>query len=117
LDQIESERAAARELIALAHDRGFDLASFCQDAVFVNGNRWIFLWREGGQFGYHMQGRIEQLPACLPGSETAFRGMWNEVGYLPDLNRAFEFMIAWLPAGRQVDDLPVPERTIKRRGI
>jgi hypothetical protein len=120
-DQWEDTEAAATALVAFAQQKGVDLAAYCSHSQFLNesNGRYIVLWVKGGMagVGYSMQGKVADLPREFAESASAFYGMWHEAGTLPDVERAFEFVRAWLVAGTEVDQLPVPERERRRYGI
>jgi len=120
-DQWEDYEAAATALVSLAQQRGVDLARYCGHSQFLNkaNGRYIVLWLKEGTagIGYSMQGQIAELPREFAESASAFSGMWHEAGTLPDTERAFEFVLAWLLYGTEVDQLPVPERERRRYGI
>jgi hypothetical protein len=97
---------AAAELVAAAQAESIDLATACSHSQFLVGGRYLHLWRREGIYGYKIQGTIGVLPACLKGSESAFRGMWFEAGQFPDLVHALAFTRAWLLDGVEVDQLP-----------
>jgi hypothetical protein len=115
MNDLESQEATARELVAFAKQRGIDISATCYDWAFLNGGRFIFLWRGEDKVHYNMQGRIEALPQRYKASASAFRGMWHEAGTLVDLEQAFELLKAWLIDRKEVDDLP--ERRMRREGI
>lgn len=115
MNDLESQRATAHELVAFAKQRGVDLSSICQDIVFFNENRFILLWRKGGKVLYNMQGSIITLPERFKASASAFRGIWLEAGSLAGLAHAFEFLKAWLIDRKEIDDLP--QRQVRREGI
>lgn len=118
-DQWEDTEAAATALVAFAQQQGVDLAAYCGHSQFLNeaNGRYIRLWMKGTAVGYAMQGKVAVLPEEFAESARAFHGMWHEAGTLPDMERAFEFVRAWLLAGTEVDQLPVPERERRRYGI
>jgi hypothetical protein len=109
--------AAAAALVSMAQQQGIDLARYCSHSQFCSGHRYIHLWMKGAQVGYAMQGKVGVLPEEFRNSASAFYGMWHEAGVLPDIERAFEFVRAWLLDGAEVDHLPVPERERRRYGI
>lgn len=115
MNDLESQTATAQELVAFAKQRGVDLNSLCQDIVFFNENRFILLWRKGDKVHYNMQGSIVTLPERFKASASVFRGIWLESGALADLERAFEFLKAWLIDRKEIDDLP--QRQVRREGI
>jgi hypothetical protein len=115
MNDLESQEATAKELVAFAKQRGVDLSSTCYDFAFFNEDRFILLWRKEGNVHYNMQGSIKALPARYRASASAFRGMWHEAGTLADLEQAFELLKAWLIDEKDVDDLP--GRSIRRDGI
>jgi hypothetical protein len=128
MDLIDNERATAQELVAYAHQVGVDLEGFRNDSVFLNGQRWIYLWRKrnelpgsgpakvpDGTLLYNMQGAISALPTVLKDSASAFRGAWSEAGTFEDLEQAFALLKAWLLDRKEVDDLP--GRSVRRYQI
>jgi hypothetical protein len=115
MNDLESQEATARELVAFAEQQGVDLSSTCHDFAFFNERRFILLWRKEGKVHYNMQGSIDALPARYKASAGAFRGMWHEAGTLVDLEQAFELLKAWLIEMKGVDDLP--QRSMRREGI
>ena len=118
-DEWEHTEAAASVLVSLGRERGVDLARYCGHSQFLNetNGRYIHLWMKGTAVGYAMQGKVAELPEEFVESASAFRGMWSEAGVLPDIERAFEFVRAWVLDGTEVDRLPVPERERRRWGI
>jgi hypothetical protein len=117
VDVVEVMDATARELVTLARQRGTDIAAFCEHSLFQKDGRWIYMWRQDGEVRYNLQGRISSLPDRFKSSESAFRGMWHESGRLPDIERSLEFLRAWLIDLVEVDQLPFPDRYVKRAGI
>jgi hypothetical protein len=115
MNDLESQVATTQELVAFAKQRGVDLSSTCYDWAFLNGGRFISLWRKEGKVHYNMQGPIDALPERYKASASAFRGIWHEAGTLADLQQAFALLKAWLIDRKGVDDLP--ERYARREGI
>jgi hypothetical protein len=115
MNDVESQLATARELVAFAKLRGIDLSSTCHDWAFLSGGRFISLWRKGGQVHYNLQGPVETLPERYQASANAFHGMWHEAGTVADLEQALGFLKAWLIDRKEVDNLP--ERYVRREGI
>jgi hypothetical protein len=115
----DTAEAAATALVAFARQRGIDLARNCGYSQFLNedNGRYIVLWVKNARVGYSMQGMVSLLPRAFAESASAFYGMWHEAGALPDIERAFEFVQAWLIEDTEVDRLPVPERERRRYGI
>jgi hypothetical protein len=116
---VTDTEAAAAALLSLAEQQGIDLAKYCVQSTFLNesNGRYIHLWMDGTAVKYAMQGKVSVLPQEFKDSATAFIGMWVEAGTLPDVERAFLFLKAWLLDGAEVDQLPVPERERRRYGI
>ncbi len=115
MNDLESQLATARELVAFAKQLGVDLSSTCHDWAFLNEGRFISLWRKDGKVHYTMQGPVETLPERYKASARAFHGMWHEAGAVADLEQAFEFLKAWLIDRKEVDNLP--PRYVRREGI
>lgn len=115
MNDLESQKATAQELVAFAKQRGIDLSSTCYDFAFFNENRFIMLWRKEDKVHYNMQGSINVLPERFKASARVFRGIWVEVGALVDLEQAFEFLKAWLLERKEVDELP--QRYVRREGV
>jgi hypothetical protein len=107
--------ATAQELISLASQQGTDLATIYGNGTFFHDARIIWFWRKSGVIHYSLQGGIQLLPREFQASVSSFRGMWTEAGTIPDLERALEFLNAWLIDRKEVDDLPV--RDVRRGGI
>ena len=115
MNDLESQLATTRELVAFAKQRGVDISPTCYNWAFLKEGRFISLWRREGNVQYNMQGPIKALPERYKASASAFRGMWHEAGTLADLEQAFELLKAWLIDMKGVDDLPA--RSMKREGI
>src|SRR5262249_37886853 len=94
MNDLESQEATARELVAFAEQRGFDLSSSCHDWAFLDDGRFISIWRNEGTVHYNLQGRIDALPERYKASAGSFRGMWHEAGTVPDVEQAFELLNA-----------------------
>ena len=110
-DDWDSMTALAAELVAVARERGVDQPALCGEGpLFMRAGRMVFLGRTDGAIGYNMQGPVRELPAEFTSSASAFYGMWGEAGRLADIERAFQFVSAWLVAGAEVDQLPERER-------
>ena len=115
MNDLESQKATAQELVAFAKQRGVDLSSTCYDWAFLSQGRFISLWRKEDRVHYNLQGPIDALPERYKASARAFRGMWHEAGTLLDLEQAFELLKAWLVDIKEVDHLP--QRYMRREGI
>jgi hypothetical protein len=115
MNDLESQQGTARELLAFAQQRGFDLNTICHDWAFLSEDRFLSLWRKEGKLHYSLQGRIGALPERLQASAGAFQGMWVERGTLETMAQAFEFLKAWLLDRKEVDDLP--GRCVRSYGI
>jgi hypothetical protein len=117
-DEWVDTEAAATALVFFAQRRVVDLARYCGHSQFLNEERgrYIVLWMRSAGVGYSMKGKVSHLPREFAESASSFYGMWHEAGTLPDLERAFEFIQAWLIEGTEVDQLPVPERERRRYG-
>jgi hypothetical protein len=118
-DPWQDTQAAAAALVSFAQQRGVELARYCGYSQFLNeaNGRYIHLWMKANGVGYSMQGKVTLLPLEFAKSASAFYGMWHEAGTLPCIERAFDFVRAWLIDGTEVDHLPVPERERRRYGI
>jgi hypothetical protein len=125
IDQVDTKRATAQELIACARRRGIDLTPLWNDAAFLGEQRWIFFWRKvdsipssgpahmkQGTICYNMQGAIKVVPSVLKDWTGAFRGGWTESGTFENLEQAVELVKAWLLDREEVDDLP--QRCVRR---
>ncbi len=118
MDPLGSFRATAQELVAYSQEQGIDLGQFCKDFTFLEGRRWIDVWRKDslpgtgpaheplGTLHYNMQGDITVLPKNLKESAGTFRGAWSEAGTFENLEQAFVVVKAWLLDRKEVDDLP-----------
>lgn len=127
MDVLHSFRATAHELVELARQHGTDLESLRTDFTFLNGRRWIDVWRKDafpgtgpigephGTLHYNLQGKITSLPTVLKESADVFRGSWSEAGTFENLEQALELVKAWLIETKEVDDLPA--RRIRRYGF
>jgi hypothetical protein len=127
MDPLDSYQATAQELVAFAQQQGIDLGPFRKDFTFLEGRRWIDVWRKDslpgtgpaheplGTLHYNMQGDISVLPRNLKEAGSAFRGAWSEAGTFEDLEQAFDLVKAWLIDGKEVDELP--SRFVKRYQI
>jgi hypothetical protein len=91
MNDLESQEATAKELVAFAKGRGFDLSSAYYDIAFFNDERFILLWRRDGKVHYNLQGKVHALPGDFKASGSAFRGMWHEAGTLPDMEERLSF--------------------------
>jgi hypothetical protein len=113
MDFIESMREAAERVVKYAATQGCDVARFRnQYDVFEHQMRSIDFWLEGDTLGYHLRGEIGKLPSDFAGSESLFRGYWDEAGSINDLHQAFRLLHAWLIDAQEIDTLP--QRTIHR---
>jgi hypothetical protein len=128
MNQVDNERATARELVAYAQSRGIDLEPLRNDTLFQTGQRWIFMWRKRddlpasgrddepeGTLHYNMQGSISVLPSVFKNSPAAFQGAWSEAGTFENLDQAVELLQAWLLDAKEIDELP--PRNVRRQGI
>ncbi len=115
MNDLESQLATVRELVALAGQRGVDLSSICHNWAFLKDGRFISIWRKEGKVHCNLQGPIDTLPETYKASASAYRGMWHEAVMLTDLEEAFGFLSAWLIDRKEVDDLP--RRFVRREGI
>ncbi len=115
MDTVDSMQETARELVTFARTQGCDLEPNRFDCMLQNERRWIYLWRKDGLLHYNMQGAIEILPSQLKEPASAFRGAWGESGTFDDMERAVEFVKAWLIENKEVDDLP--HRRVRQYGI
>jgi hypothetical protein len=118
MDPAENHRAVAQEIISFGKQRGIDLEQLCTEGAFQKDRRWIYLWRKDelpwsgpaneplGTLHYNMQGAIAELPYGLKGSTSAFQGVWSEAGTLESIERAFEFVTAWLINSNEIAHLP-----------
>jgi hypothetical protein len=106
MDFLEARREAAEGLQRYAATRGVDLAAFRDEHdVFSSRNRWIDFWLDGATVGYHLRGEISKLPGQLAGSQSSFRGVWDEAGSINDLQQALELLQAWVMEAKEVDEL------------
>jgi hypothetical protein len=108
---------AASELIHTAKRQGVDLEPLCHSWAFFNQGRSLRVWMQGSEVGYAKLGPIKVLPAEFKDSAGAFYGMWCEAGILPNVERALLFLKGWLLDMEEIDQLPVPERVLRRYGI
>lgn len=115
MNDLESQLAMARELVAFAKQRGIDLSPTCHDWAFLNEGRFLSLWRKEGKVHYNMQGPVDTLPERYTASASVFHGMWTEAGSVADLEEAFEFLKAWLIDRKEVDNLP--PRNVRREAL
>jgi hypothetical protein len=127
MDPLDSERAAAEEIVTLASSRGVDLGPLRNETMFRKDERWVFFWRKDafpgsgpvgqaeGTLYYNMQGAVGVLPSRLAKSASAFHGLWSEAGSLESVEQALDLLVAWPLDGKEVDELP--SRTVRRYGI
>lgn len=108
---------AVSALLSVARREGAELDGICAFGSFNNGERSIHVQMSGRAVRYSMVGRVAALPDEFKASASAFYGMWCEAGVLPDIERAFVFIKAWMLDGVEVDQLPVPERERTKYGI
>ncbi len=106
MDFLEARREAADRLLRYAASQGADLAPFHDEhAVFSHQRRWIDFWLDQDTMGYHLRGEIGKLPPGYAGSQSSFRGVWDEAGSIKDLHQAWELLRSWLIDGKEIDEL------------
>lgn len=106
MDFLESRREAAEHLQRYAAAQGTDLRPFRDEHdVFSNRQRWIDFWWDGTTVGYHLRGEIARLPRPFAGSQSSFRGIWDEAGSVIDLPQALDLLRSWLIEAKEVDEL------------
>jgi hypothetical protein len=106
MDFLESRREAAERLLRYAAAQGADLAPFrSEHDVFSNRKRWIDFWLAGNEVGYHLRGEVGKLPTQFVGSQSSFRGVWDESGAINDVQQALELLRSWLFDGKEIDEL------------
>src|SRR5579859_607143 len=90
MDYLESRREAADRLLRYAASQGADLASLHNEYdVFSNRRRWIDFWLELDTMCYHLRSEIGKLPSQFAGSQSSFRGVWDEAGSIQNLQQAW----------------------------
>src|SRR4051812_29993600 len=111
MDFIDAEKQAADCLVGFALSKGYDIARYRCESLFVTPTRTIDCWLEDDGIGYHLWGQIGAVPKGL-GSSFGFDGVWDEAGSVKDLAQAFQLLRSWLINGKEVGQLP--QRTISR---
>src|SRR5947209_6142892 len=106
MDFFESRREATEHLVRYAASQGVDLSQFRDEYdVFANQRRWIDFWMDGESICYHLRGEIGKLPTQFAGSQSSFRGVWDEAGSIKNISGAFELFRSWLIDAKEVDEL------------
>jgi hypothetical protein len=106
MEYLESRREAANRLLRYAATQGADITPLHDEYdVFSNQRRWIDFWLEPNTVGYHLRGEVGKLPSRFAGSQSLFRGVWDEAGSIKDLQQAWELLRSWLIDGKEIDEL------------
>ncbi len=105
MDQVQNERATAKEVVAVARQRGLELEPLRNDSMIQSGQRWVYFWRkrdelpcsgaadeEEGTLHYNLQGPVSAPPSSVKGAADHFGGTWSEAGTFENIDEALELL-------------------------